>query len=273
MIKKLFLLTLILTGQATQANNEELVVSEEPVKVINKANGFQSQVANNPNWVRIMEILRECNHFPYQTVSPITIKTLDHLQFLDPFTGREYPPNWKSIDSKKIASQFPLSNLNVYIETKNIHGGFLPFIAKRYDQELTIDFVKYQDIVIKQYEHYIPSLVGFGFRAKLLINTKNFELDASSITGISSLGALKAGKNSEILTLNVQDLGITSPSLVNQLNQINSAATINEKLKALSNYQAQVQTSITNPDDATIIKPVIFSQKTQCSRSSGRFMN
>ena len=266
-MKKIFLVSFMLLGQTTHVYSDEPITPEEPVRVINKANGFQSQIANDPNFVQVMQILRACNRYPYQTIPPVTLKNLDNLQLLDPSSGKEYAPDWKALDPKKISSQFPISNFNVYIQTTKVNASIFPFRAKTYEQELTIDFVRYQDIVLKQYEHYIPSLVGFGFRAKFNVNTKNYELDASNIAGISSLGTLKASRNSEILSLNVQELGVTSPSLINQLNQINSANTIDEKLRALSNYQAQIQSAISNPDDATIIKPVVFSQKTQCSKS------
>ncbi|MBJ8424585.1 hypothetical protein [Acinetobacter bereziniae] len=266
-MKSFLFVLLAFLSQLLLADDNVVTSNESIIRVTNKANGFQSQVANNTNLLQVMEILQKCNSSPHQIIEPITIGTLNSLQLLNPFTGKMYIPNWANVNEKKISSQFPLANFNAYIKTKNTHAGFWGLKGQKTEQELTMDYVRYQDVVMQQYTSFIPSLVGFGFRAKLVVVTKGAGLDASKIIGIPSLNSLQLNKNTEILSLSVQDLGVTSPSLVNQLNKVNSATTISEKLKELSVYQSQIQNTLSNPDDSTIIRPVIFAQKLQCNNS------
>lgn len=238
------------------------VLDGSKIRVTNKLNGFQSQVVDVNSRVDISKILRNCLKKPYQIIDPITINTTENLKFFNPLSGQMYSPNWEGMTPNEISSKFPVTNSNAYIKTLNTEMNF-PFIFRKYNQDLTIDFVKYQTVDLKQYEHYIPSLIGFGFRAKLRVESTGAELDVAKITGIQSLFTLQHKK--EIIDIKIQELGVTSPALIDILQRVNGAKNINEKLEALSKYQENMQKVLDNPDLSTKITPVIFSQKLQCS--------
>ena len=267
-MKRLVILPFVIFFQAGYADDDiENSADHNTVRITNKENGFQSQVVDTDRKVQLERILRNCSQAPYQIIDPVGISTSKNLKFLDPFTGDTYSPSWMGIEMKQLPSKFPISNFNAYVKTVKKHAGIPLIKATKYEQYLTVDFVKYESVVLSQYGHYIPSLVGFGFRAKIHIKTKISELNASEIIGISSLMALQANTNNEILSIDIQELGISSPTLVNLINQVNSSGSISEKLKALTTYQTQIKTTLSNPDAATEITPVVFSQKKECSKS------